>query len=263
MKDGSQKLPPLRLGPSDVEDYLVMLKNSGRRSSTVTGYAPKLAAFVVHLPDGVVSDGTLLEWRGELLSRGHSPATANAYLSAANGLMAFLGRRDLQLTSLPDACHSLRPELTRAEYLSVLASARTLGRRRDYLLVKSMVVLGLSASALGKLAVEALSEGLVGEIAVPEFLSDELGSFAAAGGIAAGPVFCGRDGRALSRSAVASSLRSLATSSGISPEKLSPGALSSLRRETLRQIENDLAPLAEHAYGHLLSTEQMAVGWEG
>lgn len=263
MEDGSQKLPPLHLAPSDVEDYLVMLKDEGRRSSTIAGYASKLEALVDYLPKGVVDEGTLLGWLNELLSRGYSPATANAYLSAANGLMSFLGRRDLQLTNLPDACHAPRPGLTRHEYLSVLASARSGGRERDCLLVKSMVILGLSASALPCLTVEALSGGLVNGVAVPRFLSDELGSFAAREGVVSDPVFCGRDGRPLSRSAIASSLRSLAASAGISPEKLSPGALSSLRRNTLEKIERDLAPLVEHAYGHLLSTEQMSVGWEG
>lgn len=263
MEDSAQKLPPLRLGASDVDDYLAMLAGSGRRRPTVADYAPKLEAFLGYLDDGVIEEGTLLEWLNELLSRGYSPATANAYLSAANGLMSFLGRRDLQLTNLPDASQAPRPGLTRSEYLAVLARAHSLGRERDYLLVKSMVILELSASTRPCLTVEALSEGFMGQVAIPRFPSDELISFAAREGIVSGPVFCGRDGHPLSRSAIASSLRSLATSSGISPEKLSPGALSSLRRNTLEKIERDLAPLVEHAYGHPLSTEQMTVGWEG
>lgn len=263
MEDGSQKPPPFRLAPSDVEDYLFMLKGEGRRSSTIAGYASKLEPLVDHLPKGIADDGTLSGWLNELLFRGYSPATANAYLSAANGLMSFLDRRDLQLTNLPGARHAPRPGPTRREHLSVLATARARGRMRDYLLVKSMVILGISAPALSCLTVEALSRELAGEVAVPGFLSIELGSFAAREGVVSGPVFCGRDGHPLSRSAITSSPRSLAASSGISPEKLSPGAHSSLRRNTQERIERDLAPLVEHAYGHPLSTEQMTVGWEG
>lgn len=262
MEDGSQKPPPFRLAPSDVEDYLFMLKGEGRRSSTIAGYASKPEPLVDHLPKGIADEGTLSGWLNELLFRGYSPATANAYLSSANGLMSFLGRRDLQLTKLPSARHAPQPGPTRREHLSVLASTRP-RRRRNYLPVNSMVILGISASALPRLTFEALFGELAGEVAVPGFLSIELGSFAAREGMVSGPVFCGRDGHPLSRSAITSSPRSLAASSGISPEKLSPGAHSSLRRNTQERIERDLASLVEHAYGHLLSTEQMTVGWEG
>lgn len=120
MGDHIQTLPPLRLETTDVEGFLASLERKGRQRSTVAAYATKLSAFLGYASDGLVRENTLARWRESLLDQGYSAATANSYLSAANGLMSFLGRRDLQFVDLPGASHSPRPTLTRVEYLSAL-----------------------------------------------------------------------------------------------------------------------------------------------
>ena len=122
MGDASQTLPPLRVRPDDVKGFLASLEGQGRCRSTLLTYASKLDAFLCYLPDGRVSPGTLAAWRDELIARGHSSATANSYLSAANGLVGFLERRDLQLSGMPAPEHERRPTLPRREYLRVLSS---------------------------------------------------------------------------------------------------------------------------------------------
>lgn len=263
MGDGTHTLPPLRIDPRDVEDYLVSLEDRGRRRETLAGYAPKLRALIEYLPDGSILPGTLAAWRDELMSRGYSAATANSYLSVANGLVGFLGRRDLQLCDMPETGHSPRPSISRKEYLRALACARSAGRRRDYLLVKSMALLGLTASSLAELRVESLDAGEASGVPIPAGLASELRFFVEKEGLTSGPIFVGRDGRALSRSVVAFALRSLASLAGIAPERLSPGALASLRRGTMAAIEGDFAPLVERVYESLVITEQMTVGWGG
>lgn len=263
MGERIQTLPPLRLGTADAEGFLSSLKRKGRRRSTVAAYSSKLNAFLDFAADGLVRGDTLARWRESLLDQGYSPATANSYLSAANGLVSYLGRRDLQLVDLPDTSHSPRPTLTRAEYLTVLTYARSEGRERDYLLVKSMAILGLSASAIENLSVEALERGMVGQAHIPAPLDRELRSFVARRGIADGPIFCGRDGAPLSRSSIAATLRTLAIHTEVCPERLSAGAVASLRKETLGQIERDLAPLVTRTYDGLLDAEQAVTGWGG
>lgn len=263
MWEDATTLPPLRIDSQDVKAYLSSLEARGRRRATLAGYAPKLRALIDFLPDGSISSGTLGVWRDELLNRGYSPATANSYLSAANGLVASLGRRDLQLSEMPEPEHSPRPSISRREYLQVLTCAHSAGRRRDYLLVKSMALLGLTASSLSDLRVEVLCSGSVRGVPIPVGLVSELQSYVEGEGLVSGPIFCGRDGTSLSRSAVAAALRSLAEAAEIAPERLSPAALSSLRREAIEAIEDDFAPLVEHVYDSLLATEQMTVGWGG
>ena len=56
---------------------------------------------------------TLELWRAALLREGYSPGTANTHVSAANGLLAYLGRRDLQLIGQLDTEEEIQPELSR------------------------------------------------------------------------------------------------------------------------------------------------------
>ena len=88
----------------------------GRRRETSQVYRPKLEAFYHFLPeDKRVAADTLELWRAALLREGYSPGTANTHVSAANGLLAYLGRRDLQLIGQLDTEEEIRPELSRPE----------------------------------------------------------------------------------------------------------------------------------------------------
>ena len=77
--------------------YLDSLAVRGRQRETIQVYRPKLEAFFRFLPrDRLVTARTLEDWRLSLLKAGYSPGTVNTHISAANGLLAFLGRRDLR-----------------------------------------------------------------------------------------------------------------------------------------------------------------------
>ena len=120
-----------------IRSYLETLSRRGRSRNTVQMYGAKLRAFYHYLPsDKRVGPDTLSAWRGALLEAGYSPGTVNTHLSAANGLLGCLGRRDLQLAGQLEPEPSIQPELTRAEYLRLLQAARTLEKERTYLLVK-------------------------------------------------------------------------------------------------------------------------------
>ena len=111
----------------DISVYLTDLAGRGRREETVRFYATKLKAFYDYLPpDKQVSRDTLETWRQALLAEGYAPATVNTHISAANGLLEFLGRRDLQLLGQLEPGTEPQPELTRAEYLRLLSAAHVL-----------------------------------------------------------------------------------------------------------------------------------------
>ena len=68
---------------------------------TVRFYAAKLKTFYDYLPpDKQIVLNTLETWRQALLAEGYAPATVNTNISAANGLLDYLGRRDLQLMTI-------------------------------------------------------------------------------------------------------------------------------------------------------------------
>ena len=142
--------------------YLDSLAARGRRRETIQVYRPKLEAFYHFLPeDKRVAADTLELWRAALLREGYSPGTANTHVSAANGLLAYLGRRDLQLIGQLDTEEEIQPELSRTEYLRLLATARNLGRERTYLMVKVFALTGIRVSELNRVTVRAVEEGRV------------------------------------------------------------------------------------------------------
>ena len=254
-----------------ISDYLADLVLRDRKDETVRFYGAKLKAFYDYLPpDKQVDQNTLETWRQALLAEGYAPATVNTYLSAANGLLEFFGRRDLQLIGQLEPAPEPQPELTRTEYLRLLSAARALDRERMYLLVKAFALMGLHVRELPQVTVEAVEHGHLlaasgGEkrwIPVPSCLKEELLSYCRRQGVTAGPVFVTRNGRPLRRTQVTAEIQSLAGTARVAPEKCNPRCLRKLYLTTREEIDRSVRLLADQAYERMLDTEQLTVGWK-
>ena len=144
-----------------VRTYLADLTAKGRSADTVRMYAAGCGRCGrTCRPDKQVRRETLADWQDTLLDRGYSPGTVNTHLSAANGLLEHMGRRDLQLVGQLDAVPEVQPELTRTEYLRLLQTARILGRERIYLMVKVFALTGIRVGELPMVTAEAVEAGV-------------------------------------------------------------------------------------------------------
>ena len=228
------------LTPEDLSAFFSDLEKKGREAGTLEIYR--------HSP------GTLDQWREKLLEEGYSPRTVNVRISVANSLMAFLGRRDLQSVGALET-PGARPELTRAEYLRLLTTARALDKERLYLLVKLFGSTELSVSGLSRLTVEALQGRTPGPVRLPEFLRRELLDYARRESIASGPVFC-------TRPAVTDSLKQLCRDARVEEEKVNPRCLRQLWQATQEEVRAQLDVLVERTCDRLLETEQLSIGWD-
>ena len=251
--------------------YLDSLAARGRRRETIQVYRPKLEAFYHFLPeDKRVAADTLELWRAALLREGYSPGTANTHVSAANGLLAYLGRRDLQLIGQLDTEEEIQPELSRTEYLRLLATARNLGRERTYLMVKVFALTGIRVSELNRVTVRAVEEGRVltacdgraQYVLIPACLRKELTVYLRRVGITAGPVFVTRSGRPMRRTQVSGEIRTLCRDARVDGDKSNPRCLRRLYQVTQERIRDSVQILAEHAHERMLEEEQLTVGWE-
>ena len=251
--------------------YLDSLAARGRRRETIQVYRPKLEAFYHFLPeDKRVAADTLELWRDALLREGYSPGTANTHVSAANGLLAYLGRRDLQLIGQLDTEGEIQPELSRTEYLRLLATARNLGRERTYLMVKVFALTGIRVSELNRVTVRAVEEGRVltacdgraQYVLIPACLRKELEVYLRRVGITAGPVFVTRSGRPMRRTQVSGEIRTLCRDARVDGDKSSPRCLRRLYQVTQERIRDSVQILAEQAHERMLEEEQLTVGWE-
>ncbi len=251
--------------------YLDSLVARGRRRETIQVYRPKLEAFYHFLPeDKRVAADTLELWRAALLREGYSPGTANTHVSAANGLLAYLGRRDLQLIGQLDTEEEIQPELSRTEYLRLLATARNLGRERTYLMVKVFALTGIRVSELNRVTVRAVEEGRVltacdgraQYVLIPACLRKELTVYLRRVGITAGPVFVTRSGRPMRRTQVSGEIRTLCRDARVDGDKSNPRCLRRLYQVTQERIRDSVQILAEQAHERMLEEEQLTVGWE-
>lgn len=251
--------------------YLDSLAARGRRRETIQVYRPKLEAFYHFLPeDKRVAADTLELWRAALLREGYSPGTANTHVSAANGMLAYLGRRDLQLIGQLDTEEEIQPELSRTEYLRLLATARNLGRERTYLMVKVFALTGIRVSELNRVTVRAVEEGRVltacdgraQYVLIPACLRKELTVYLRRVGITAGPVFVTRSGRPMRRTQVSGEIRTLCRDARVDGDKSNPRCLRRLYQVTQERIRDSVQILAEQAHERMLEEEQLTVGWE-
>ena len=251
--------------------YLDSLAARGRRRETIQVYRPKLEAFYHFLPeDKRVAADTLELWRAALLREGYSPGTANTHVSAANGLLAYLGRRDLQLIGQLDTEGEIQPELSRTEYLRLLATARNLGRERTYLMVKVFALTGIRVSELNRVTVRAVEEGRVltacdgraQYVLIPACLRKELTVYLRRVGITAGPVFVTRSGRPMRRTQVSGEIRTLCRDARVDGDKSNPRCLRRLYQVTQERIRDSVQILAEQAHARMLEEAQLTVGWE-
>ena len=254
-----------------IAQFLLEKERRGCVSDTVSGYRRHLLQLYQELPeDKEIRPGTLENWQFMLVEKGYAARTVNNWLSAANSLMEFCGRRELQVPDLPLPADDVQPELTRTEYLRLLSAARVLGKERAYLLVKVFGCMGLAVQELPQLTVEAVRDGRLAvsshgaprQIHLPAALHGELMDYIRRAGIASGPVFVTRNGKRISRTSVTSTIQALAKDARVAPEKCNPRCLKKLCLSTVAGIEASVRLLVEQAYDQMLEQEQFTIGWE-
>ena len=257
----------LTLTPELIESYMEYIKAKGHSPGTQAKYRKDLERLYESLPEPKkVREGTMEEIREQLVEAGYAARTINSCLSAANGLMKWCGMRELMLPDRLDEGEVISPELTRTEYRRILSTAKILGKEREYLLIKLFATTGISLGELKLVTVEAAEKGsFMGEghiVRIPEGLRRELADYAARSYRKSGPIFVGRNGKALIRTTVTGLTQSLCEEARVEKEKASPRCLKKLYQSTQDGIMESMSVLMEQTYDRLLETEQLTIGWE-
>ena len=254
----------------EIEQFLTLYESLDRTEGTIKFYRRKLLRFYQDLPeDKRIRYGFLEKWREALLKE-YKPASVNAFLSAVNTFLDYIGHREYQLVGQLREEKPPQPELSRAEYLHLLHTAKALGNEKVYLLIKLFACTGLFAKELPNLTVEALREGKVlcyqnrvkQIVAIPACIQKELLSFTERNGIASGPVFRTRSGRAINRTYVPILMKPVCEAARIPDGRANPQALRKLYLSTRAGIESNIALLVEQAIERMPEQEQFTVGWD-
>ena len=254
-----------------IAQFLLEKERRGCVSDTVSGYRRHLLQLYQELPeDKEIRPGTLENWQSMLVEKGYAARTVNNWLSAANSLMEFCGRRELQVPDLPLPADDVQPELTRNEYIRLLSAAKALGKERAYLLVKVFACMGLTLRELPQLTKEVLDrnqlavsvQGVREIVSIPDCLRRELLAYAKRENLVRGPLFVTRTGRPLNRTSVAAAIQALSHDARVQPEKCNVRCLRKLYLVARKDLRENMALLMEQTYNRMLETEQLIVGWE-
>ena len=255
----------------DLQRFCSAYEELNRSEGTIQFYQRKLRRFYQDLPeDKMIRHDTLKKWQESLLQHGYTSGSVNAFLSAANSYLDYIGHREYQLAGQLKDEKTPQPELSRAEYLHLLRTAKTLDKEKVYLLVKLFAATGLFAQELPEVTVEAVQEGKVicGQnkykqiVAVPGCLQKELLDFAQREGIGSGPIFQTRDGRPMHRTYVSAVIRNLCEEAKVPREKGNPKCLRKLYLSTRAGVESNISLLVEQAMERMMEQEQFSVGWD-
>ena len=255
----------------EVERFLTNYETLDRVEGTFQFYRRKMRKFYEDLPeDKTVRHGTLEKWQEKLLQEGYAPSTVNSFLSAANVFMDYIGHREYQLAGQLREERKPAPELSRAEYLHLLRTAKALGNEKVYLLMKVFATTGVLVQDLHELTVEAVREGKIvcgrGQnrqvLTVPKCIQKELLSYANKNGVRSGPVFITRNGRPIYRTHISGTMKTVCEAAQITDERATPKGLRKLYLSTRAAIESNIALLVEQAMERQLEQEQFSIGWE-
>lgn len=227
-----------------------------------------LLAFVQR--HGPLTPELLADWRNQL-SESYGRTTLNVHITAANNYFRWCKRYDLMSNHLKSPSDEEResPALTRGEYLKLLRTARRLGERRSYLLIKLFVTVDLPLQCLDQITVELVRQGSGtlqcrgSSIAFccPAGLQQELLAYIADRSLRHGPVFLTRGGQPLNRANIFRKLQQLCQEAGVPEEKGNPRSMRNLYKATQHQLDDHLLVLKKQMYDHLLEMEQDSIGW--
>ena len=258
----------------DVERFLDGFTKKGRSEATVARYRRYMEMLYEFLPeDKNIQRGTLALWREDLAKRGYSPSSLNIVMSVCDRFLAFVDCREYQIGDRLEKQETLQPVLTRNEYMRLLATAKSQGDERLYLLVKTLACVGIHLQELKDITVQNVQsgrfelpyQGARRIVLVPGCLQRELLSYADKRGISADPtaqIFLTERGVPINRSYITEMITRLCEAAQVPVEKGNPRCLRRLYQATWDGIRSNMEFLLEQALERQIEEEQLTVGWD-
>lgn len=236
------------------------LREEERSAATVEKYLREVRLFAAFLNDSEVTKTSVAQWKGHLLAESYNPTTVNGKLSAIDRFLSFAGWEDCRVKHLRLQRRLFREsnrELSKEEYMRLIAAAATCGKERLSLLMETICATGIRVSEVRYITVEAANagkaeislKGKIRTILIPGKLCRKLSKYARKNKIASGELFLTRSGRPLSRKQIWAEMKAICEKAGVEPGKVFPHNLRHLFARTFYKVCRDVAHLAD-VLGH-------------
>ncbi|MBE6779706.1 MAG: integrase [Ruminococcaceae bacterium] len=245
---------------SSIKDFHAWLKSEEKSENTVEKYIRDVTVFMEQLNDCKVTKETVIAYKNKLVERKYAVRSINSMLASLNSFFAFLGWLDLKVKSIKLQRQIYCPkekELTKAEYLCLVNTAKKKGNERLNLMIQTICGTGIRVSELEFITVEAVKcgeavvtlKGKTRTVFIVKELKQKLLRYIAEQKITSGAIFITRNGKPISRTNIWREMKNLCTEAGVNPDKVFPHNLRHLFARTFYAIEKDIATLAD-VLGH-------------
>ena len=244
------------LTENQIAAFAVYLKSEEKSENTIEKYIRDIRAFAAYIGETEITKETVIAYKNHLLSEHYAVRSINSMLASLNGLFSFLGWTDLKVKSIKLQRQIYCPEekeLTKAEYMRLVNTAKQKGNERLNLLIQTICGTGIRVSELQYITVEAVKcgeavvslKGKTRSVFIVRELQKKLLYYAAEQKIISGAIFITRSGNPMSRTNIWREMKSLCEQAGVTPKKVFPHNLRHLFARTFYGIEKDIAKLAD------------------
>ncbi len=244
------------LTDKQIAAFAAYLKNEEKSENTIEKYIRDVMSFAAYVNGAGITKETVIAYKNKLLSDNYAARSINSMLASINSLLSFLGWADFKVKSIKLQRRIYCPEekeLTKAEYIRLVNTARQKGNERLNLLIQTICGTGIRVSELQYITVEAVKcgeavvslKGKIRSVFIVRELQKKLLRYAAEQKILSGAIFITRNGKPMSRTNIWREMKSLCVQAGVNPQKVFPHNLRHLFARTFYGIEKDIAKLAD------------------
>ena len=244
------------LTEKQIAAFAVYLKSEEKSENTVEKYIRDVRAFYAYVGETEITKEMVIAYKNKLLTDNYAVRSINSMLASINSLLSFLGWVDLKVKSIKLQRQIYCPEekeLTKAEYMRLIHTAKKKGSERLNLLIQTICSTGIRVSELSYITVEAVKcgeavvslKGKTRSVFIVRELQKKLLRYAAEQKITTGVIFITRNGKPMSRTNIWREMKNLCDQAGVNPQKVFPHNLRHLFARTFYGIEKDIAKLAD------------------
>ena len=241
---------------SIISKFKTYLQNEEKSTNTIEKYIRDVKAFADYTNSTDVTKEMVIAYKNKLVSDNYAARSINSMIASLNSLFVFVGWQDLKVKSIKLQRQIYCPEekeLTKAEYLRLVNTAKQKGNDRLNLLIQTICGTGIRVSELQYITVEAVKcgeaivslKGKTRSVFIVCELKKKLLRYAAEQGIKSGAIFITRNGKPLSRTNIWREMKNLCEQADVNPDKVFPHNLRHLFARTFYGIEKDIAKLAD------------------
>lgn len=248
------------LTETQIAAFAAYLKSEEKSENTIEKYIRDVKVFAAYVNEVEISKETVIAYKNKLLSENYAARSINSMLASINSLLLFLGWEDLRVKSIKLQRQIYCPEekeLTKAEYMRLINTAKKTGNERLNLLIQTICGTGIRVSELQYITVEAVKcgkaivslKGKTRSVFIVRELQKKLLRYVAEQKITTGAIIITRSGKPMSRTNIWREMKNLCEQAGVNPQKVFPHNLRHLFARTFYGIEKDIAKLAD-VLGH-------------